>query len=294
MIDLDPAKLPSEITNSLLRRGMALPPVEWASREDPMAKKALDEIDDLKLLGVEHLKDEGMAAAVRALLYLWHGCLDDCRMHTSLAPPKERSYITGLCDRHAGKPVEAKADFQELGGHEIHADLFSFAEKQIMDGGEPALDRFLGILKLGGEWEAFAFIDLYEQGRAGKLQTNGQHAVQLLQCKEFELLFEHCFLAAGGEKAVRREEIPDQVKRVRRIQQQNREPEQRHNKRAEKSSQAKVEDIAGKWSTGGKISIRCPSCQKLAIIPETSRGLKVKCDGCAAQFVVPKKSDAAA
>lgn len=91
MIKLDTSPSPTHIVTILMLRGAQLPPLQWHVNPNRNAKSELDGIaDDKKLLDCDPLADEGMAAAVRALLYLWDGWPAECDMYSQAAPEKER------------------------------------------------------------------------------------------------------------------------------------------------------------------------------------------------------------
>ena len=102
MIDLDTAQVAPDVANLLMLRGADLPPFQWQKKPNPAAKEMLDRItEDTALLRQESLADEGMSAAVRALLYLWNGWLVECSMYAQAAPDKERIFLSALCDLNA-------------------------------------------------------------------------------------------------------------------------------------------------------------------------------------------------
>ena len=140
-----------------------------------------------------------MANAVRALLFLWNGWMDDCVKAAESAPEKERLYIQALCDRAEGEPAAAKSSFQKLEAHVVFPKLTAYATEAITTGASGQVKRLLDMIQMTQEWEAYTFVDLIELARADKLDSAGEQIVRQLQCREFELLFAHCFEGATGE-----------------------------------------------------------------------------------------------
>lgn len=298
MVDLDTSALSPEIAMLLMQRGSELPPLQWADGPNQFAKKTLDAIEDSNLFARDTFADEGMAAAVRALLYLWNGWLGDCEMYAQAVPDKERLYMAGLCERYKGNPIQAKEINTQLNGHPIYNSLTAYAIKAIGNSTDAALNRFKQILKIDSNWEAFAFIDLYEQARADKLGSAAGNIVRGLLCKEFELLFVHCYEAALGEPLPKRPQAnPTSQRPPRRPvqrRQQPRAPEQSKQKPTPANSQ-NIAKRAKNLPVGlrpGMIGIVCPKCQEMATVPESSRGQSAKCAKCGALFVIPQKKEA--
>ncbi|MEE8384934.1 MAG: hypothetical protein V3S01_03345, partial [Dehalococcoidia bacterium] len=123
MLNLDLSQLPSEMTALFMQRGSGLPPLHWPSYANRIAKATLDEIDDAKLFRRSNLADESMGAAVRALLYLWSGWPDDCKMQAQAAPEKERIYLDSLIAQQGDEAEQAKTLLQQLDSHPIHKPL---------------------------------------------------------------------------------------------------------------------------------------------------------------------------
>lgn len=204
MIKLDLSRLPPSIVSILMRRGTELPPLQWHVNSNRLAKQTLDETHDYReLLHAEDLEDEGMAAAVRGLLYIWAGWLTDAQQAAKTAPEKERLYISALATRHAGKSETSKALFQKAGGHPIYKPLGHFAAQEIGLSVAPDLKRLRRVIDFGGSWEPYAFSDVYEETRVGKLDPAGERIVRSLQCCEFELLLTHCYEAATARRLAR-------------------------------------------------------------------------------------------
>jgi hypothetical protein len=200
MIELEISESAPEISKLLLARGTALPAVQWQHKPSSTAKKTLDAMDDAQLFAPASLKNESMGAAVRALLYLWNGWIDESTMYAQGARPKESLFILALSERHRGRADGAKAFFRQLNDHPIYPSLVQTATELIGSSPDDDLNRFREILKLNGAWEPYAFIDIYEQARANETKITVGEFVRKMQRQEFTLLLGHCFQAAtGGE-----------------------------------------------------------------------------------------------
>lgn len=204
MIELEISETAPEISKLLLVRGTALPAVQWQHNHSSTAKKTLDAMDDAQLFAPTSLKNQSMGAAVRALLYLWNGWIDESAMYAQGARPKESLFILGISERHRGRAHEAKAFFRQLDDHSIYPSLAQIATELIGSSPDDALRRFREILNHNGTWEPYVFIDLYEQARVDETKLTVGEFVREMQRQEFALLFGHCFQAATGDEVTKR------------------------------------------------------------------------------------------
>lgn len=204
MIELEISDTAPEISKLLLARGTALPTVQWQHNRSSTAKKTLDAMDDAQLFAPTSLKNESMSAAVRALLYLWNGWIDESAMYAQGARPKESLFILAMSERHRGRAHEAKAFFRQLDDHSIYPSLAKIATELIGASPDGALNRFREILNHNGTWEPYVFIDTYEQARLDETKLTVGEFVREMQRQEFALLFGHCFQAATGNEVTKR------------------------------------------------------------------------------------------
>ncbi|MBU0717372.1 MAG: zinc-ribbon domain-containing protein [Planctomycetes bacterium] len=297
MIDLDLDQLAPEVAAILMARGTEPPPLQWHVKPSSIAKENLNAAtDDTVLLKQQELADDSMAAAVRALLYLWGGWPGDANMFAQAAPDRERLCICALSERQAGHPDEAKKLFREVEPFPFYPTLMSYAVYAIGLGTDPPLRRLRGTLEMGQTWEPFAFIDLYEQARAGKLCGPAEHAVRQIQCREFELLLVHCYEQATGRS------VPTTSSNVG-------APRARPKPvRIRPQSMPSVSGAGGPKGNadtakpgppkpprcpldrqGPQFGVLCPKCQAVVVVPESRRGAKEKCQKCGTSFMVPHK-----
>ena len=209
MIELQYSKVAPTIASLLQAKGTALPEVQWSSNQVAAAKKTLDASDDVQLFAPSPLKDESMAAAVRALLYLWNGWIDESSMYAQGARPKESLFILALSERHHGRADQAKAFFQQLNDHPIYESLVKVANELIGSSPDDALKRFSEILRFNGAWEPFAFNDLYEQARVDETKITVGEFIREMQRQEFSLLFGHCYKAVTDEDILKHTKVAD-------------------------------------------------------------------------------------
>lgn len=293
MIKLDVSQLPSCVATLFMLRGAQLPPLQLQENPGRTAKTMLDEVpDDTQLLGCESLADEGMAAAVRGLLYLWNGWLGEGGMYAQAAPERERLYIESLCERHRGNLAAAKSLMQQVGAHPIAVELAEYGKEAIGLGVAPLLKRLGDMIEMAGEWEPFAFIDVWEQARAGKLDPAGVLVVRQLQGRELELLFTHCFENATGTKIAKPQAAPTAPRKRATAQR----PVRRHAplpRQAESTRSTQTKTPAKSMGPQvRKVGVYCPKCRNVIVLPDTRRGTNEKCERCGTTFLVPQEKAA--
>lgn len=291
MIELNVSRLPGEIANVLLMCGWSVTPLKWLDKPNRTAKKILDrESEDTVLFKTENLPDESMCAAVRAMLYLLSGWRGECDMYAQASPEKERAYLAALSFRQAGEPHKAKEVLQQFETHPIYPSLAAFAIKAIGPGADRTLMRFKQIIELGEAWEPFAFVDLYEQARVGKLSSPPITTIREIQCREFELLFTHCYEAATG--VTLSEESTDTTVPRKRVPKRQRPrprqpmPEKSNQQETPKWPQSTIRQALHKPGTAG---FSCPRCNHIDVLPEHLRGTKHQCSKCSVIFLIPQK-----
>lgn len=232
-----------------------------------------------------------MGGAVRAALYLWNGWFAECAMYAQAAPEKEQLYLSALCERQLGHTNECKAILQQLEDHPVFGLLSEYSLEIIGLGSDPPLKRFKGVLELGGTWEPFAFVDLYEQARMDKLCHPTKRIVCSMQCREFELLFAHCYEAATGRPLPRKAAVTTVARR---------KPKPRPKERATctptpetNAANSKPEGTLKRTLKKKEpvVGVACPKCDQKMVFPESHRGQKVKCRKCDAVLLIPRKTD---
>lgn len=301
-----------EVTALLLARGTALPALVWHARPNQGAKTTLDAIDGAKLFGRDAITDEPMAAAVRALLYLWNGWPDDCQMHSQAAGTDERTYLEGIRQRQAGNAEQAKAAFRQLNGHPAHQKLAACALDLIGPHGGPLLQRLKQIVELDGQWEPFMFVDVFEQACTSKLDLVGEELVRRIQAEEFALLFVYCYQQGTGRTLGPRgrdEATTDgesNLKRMRELIQKRKSVSARRSGVTQRGRQPSLAPTGGSQGSSveskkdqpvakpasGFIRVVCPNCRHVLRLPESARGGHHMCSQCGIIFAIPAKKAA--
>lgn len=293
MIKLNANEFPGEITNALMLRAVGLPPLRWNDKPIRAAKELLDQVEDAKLFQSYRVVDESMAATVRAMLYLWNGWPGDCEMYLQASPQQEKLYVNAFLLRQSDRVDEAKVIFQKLDTHPIYQSLCDYTLETIGLGSDPALKRFKDIVKLCESWEPFAFMDMYEQIKAGKHTQLTEEIVRSLQCREFELLLVYCFEKAVGQH------LPQLT--IKKTEPPRRKPKPVKKTRSRSSgmindpAKPKDESTTSKPAPKrhpGDIRIQCPRCQHTSFLPPTRRGTKHICEKCKTGFLIPDKKPA--
>jgi hypothetical protein len=297
MIGLDPSLLAPEVTYVLMQRGANVPPVQWQDRPSEPAKRHLAELDDAKLLNIGSPANKEMAAAVRAMLYLWNGWLEECTVTAKAAGEKERAYLAALCQRHLGQPAQAKEQFRAVETHPVYEALAKVAVQAIKDA-EPIADkrisRFKQIMEIDPVWEAYAFVDLYELARADKLDRIAHELVRNLQCREWETLFAYCYEGATGQKLPDRSAAQAAPRERKRPVQKPKKKDSRHQRDQLLEAVVKEKDknkasAAPRPNSTNTVPVRCPKCGTIQQVPEAKCGDVVRCAKCPAFYAVPAR-----
>lgn len=306
MLDLDLARLSPEVAKIIMLRGAESPSLQWQEHPNLGAKRTLDTIEDSRLFGAGVTLDEGMAAAVRGLLYIWNGWIGECKMYAQGAPDRERFHITAFCERMEGHANSAKEHFQKTGENPLFAELHAYAVKSISPGAAPEVHRFRKVLEQIQGWEPYAFCDLYTQALSGQLGTSSVVLVMSIQAREFEILFSHCYQAATGvdfnKKPVK---SPQAGQGPTKLQKKRKSPVSRATSRPAAGSTRKAErNPSAREKNAGKegpakpagnppvrlmIRVVCPSCREKLTFPSSARGKKHKCPECRSGFLIPEK-----
>lgn len=296
MIKLNPAQFPDDIANALMLRGVGIPPLHWHDKPIRAGKDLLDQLEDDNLFKPHKIVDESMASAVRAMLYLWNGFPGDCDMYSPAAPESEQWYFKTFIQRQAGNTNDAKISLRNIDQHPIYAPLKDFALEIIGLGTAKPLKRFKDIVELCEEWEPYAFMDIYEEVRLGKHCSSTDETIRSIQCREFELLFIHCFEKATGQllpqptleekRPPKRKPAPKSTRRHRPT------PTPESKKKSDKPKDAAKKPAPIPRRSPGGIGIQCPKCQQLDMVPKESRGAKHRCTKCGVAYKIPDKKPA--
>jgi hypothetical protein len=297
MLTVDIGKLPPEIATLFMARNPESAPLRWQVHPNRRGKNTLDEIDDEHLFGDIPIVNFAMASAVRALLYAWSGWLEDAKMYAQPAPLSDRLYVIAVCERMIGRTEAAAELFGQLSEHPILQQLVSCVLEMTGTTSNPVIQGFRQELQQDQAWDPLAFTDLLDQARSERLGLAGEQLVSLMQCKEFELLFCHCYQGATGVKLaiLKQENLPPAQRRVRK--QESKRAGSPHRRRSSPTvagatplslaePHAKAEPPAQAAAPPeGTFRIACPKCATAIILPARVRGDRTKCPRCGAVFV---------
>lgn len=289
MVKLDPSELPPPVARALLARGTQVPPLAWHEQPNRAAKSALDELKtDAALMGREAVASAEMAAAARALLYLWNGWPAEAAMYAHGAAEREQQFIHALTERQAGAYPAAKSAWQQVGEHPIFAELAAFAQQAIPAKSSGPLKRLRDVIEFAGQWEPHLFTDLCDQAASGKLDLAGEELVRRLQCCELELLLVHCCEAAIGAK-LRRTRAPAPRAAAPPPRRPATPPPAPTRPELTSDGPRKPRPVLKPVELESGIGIACPKCRAVKMVPESRRGSTDICPKCKTVFQVPAR-----
>ncbi len=299
--DIDVSELTPETASLIMSVGPDRPVLDWHERPVRYAKDKLDQLDDRELLGgTVAAADLDVACAIRSLLYLWTGWPDESATFAAKAPEQERQVLLGMRQRQLRLNDKAKVTVEGL-DHPIFPELRAVALEAMTRSNDPILVRYREFLDLYKKWEPKLFVDLIEAGRSGRLSEDALVVARLIQVREFELLFKHCYRLATarvirGSQPEEPEDETTQRKRIRKLREERKRASGPVvSQRPAPSDKAKpVEatksDPFAKDDKPRQVKVGCPKCGQVSAYPESSRGKKAKCGTCAAVFTLPDKA----
>lgn len=304
LFDIDVSDLTPVVASLVKASSAERPDLDWHTHPARYAKDKLDRLEDTDLLGGSApAGGSKMVSGLRALLYLWNGWPTEAAMFAPKAPDLERRYILGLRERQLGLADKAKATFEGL-THPIFPELRQAALAAMDQGTDPILVRYREFLNLYGKWEPKLFVDLVEAGRSDRLSEEAHAVARLIQVREFELLFRHCYQQATAQ-AIRRpqpeqpEDEMAQRKRIRKMRENRRREggggvapsKAGSSDKSAPTAHVKPKDASAD-ATPQHVTVGCPKCGHVGSYPGSARGKKAKCSECAAVFTLPSKPGA--
>jgi hypothetical protein len=143
------------------------------------------------LLAGREVVDHDMAQACLAGLWLYHDFLEESHAISQEIHTPSGSFWHGILHRREGDYDNAKYWFRRVGNHPVYTPLRQFAAEAAA-GESDADTRFL--LKQAA-WDPFRFVDLCQASTA---RNAGAELCESIQTREWELLFDYCYRAAGS------------------------------------------------------------------------------------------------
>ncbi|HAI13515.1 MAG TPA: hypothetical protein DCM28_17545 [Phycisphaerales bacterium] len=295
MVEIDLSKLASEVSNILMLRGTSLPPLCLADHAHTHAGSVIDDMPDDKLFGVAQISDADMAMAIRSMLLIRCGLISEGSMFAMMAPKIESDFICGIAERNLGHNDAAKNHFHKVQEHPVYQTLHKEAMELLKSSMDKRLTRLHGILELHGDWEPYAFIDVYTEAREGQMSSASEEMVRKIQAIEFNALFLHCYQQLMGIDA-RKVEVKRSAEPQRRRPVPTRQP-----KPAAAAPTASATPASNKPATptpakapSNEVRVGCPKCKAIQSFDASKRGQKVQCNKCSVTFAVPGGNGAAA
>jgi hypothetical protein len=189
---LDPSAY-GPVVADLLREARLMP--LGPGTPNRQAEASLRALTPTTLFAPQDVRDQNMAAACQAALWLYHDFLDESHAISQDIDTPEGSYWHGLLHRREPDFSNAKYWFRLVGHHPVFAPLAAAARALTADEPHPAA----AFLKAGSAWDPFAFVDLCEAAYTGRMPC--ETLCRRVQQREWELLFDFCWQQARSRDA---------------------------------------------------------------------------------------------
>jgi len=145
-------------------------------------------------LAPETVKDQDMAAACLAGLWLYHDFIDQAHTICQDIDTPSGSYWHGIVHRREPDFDNAKYWFRRVGRHPIFEPL-QLSAQELALAAKP--DPSAAFLTTQSSWNPFAFIELCAE--VERRRSRSEQLCRQIQAREWELLFAFCFRAAVGK-----------------------------------------------------------------------------------------------
>jgi hypothetical protein len=157
-------------------------------------RAALQTLTPRTAFAPEAVRDEDMARACLAGLWLYHDFLDESHRISQEIETPTGSYWHGLMHRREGDFGNSKYWFRRVGRHPVFEPLRDEAAKL-------AAASPVGIV-IPASWDPFWFVDLCEECATGQgeraMPVTQMMLARQIQKREWELLFQYCREQAVG------------------------------------------------------------------------------------------------
>jgi hypothetical protein len=167
-----------------------------AGTPDAGARAALDALTTKSAFAHAKFADRDLAACCLSGVWLLHDFLDESHKLSQEIDTPSGSYWHAIMHRREGDFGNSKYWFRRVGRHPVFGPL---GERAHMAASLRDANASLGEtrLRVGGEWDPLAFVDLCEAVARGR-----RHEIDLcldIQQAEWELLFDYCYRGAVGD-----------------------------------------------------------------------------------------------
>jgi hypothetical protein len=161
-----------------------------AGRPNEEVRAALQALTVPAAFAPQAVRDEDMARACLAGLWLYHDFLDESHRISQEIETPTGSYWHGLMHRREGDFGNSKYWFRRVGEHPVFEPLRQAAAELAASAPERAA-RFLAEQS---RWDPFAFIDLCEMAVSGRADC--AELCRRVQQAEWRRLFDYCYRQA--------------------------------------------------------------------------------------------------
>jgi hypothetical protein len=181
---MQPSSYPPRIAELLAEE--RLNPLD-AGTPNEAARPALAALTVRDAFAPQTVRDEDMARACLAGLWLYHDFLDESHRISQEIETPTGSYWHGLMHRREGDFGNSKYWFRRVGERPVFETLRQAAAELAGSQPEPAA-RFLATQ---ARWDPFAFVDLCEAAVSGR--SGCAELCRRIQQVEWRLLFDYCY-----------------------------------------------------------------------------------------------------